>query len=81
MNELGCPWIGEADSMCNVLVNEVAKAQTWARMRDAIWAIQRVRTEERNHVAEWEHLNNPSPQSCKQPNAKNEGLDAPERNS
>lgn len=51
----------EANQMCNVLVNEVAKASTWASMQDAIWAIQRVRSSEKNHIAEWEHLNNPSP--------------------
>ena len=55
-----CPYISEAGNMCNTLVNEVSKSQTWVRMQNAIWAIQRVRIEEKQHVAEWEHLNNPS---------------------
>ncbi len=62
MNELECPYIKQADCMCNVLVNEVEKAQTWARMRDAIHAIQRVRSRANSHAQEWEHLNNPSPE-------------------
>ena len=47
--------------MCNTLVNEIWKADTWAKMQDAIHAIQKVRSREKSLVAEWEHLNNPSP--------------------
>ena len=65
-NHAMCPYISEGNSMCNVLVNEVASADTWARMQDAIWAIQRIRSRQKDHVAEWEHLNNPSPvNGCK----------------
>lgn len=72
MNALECPYIADSDAMCNVLVNEVTKAQTWSRIEDAIHAIQKVRSEEKHHVSEWEHLNNPSPQNCK-PNAPHDG--------
>ena len=53
-------WDIEADNMCNVLVNEVTNTHTWSRMRDAIGAIQRVRTEERCHIVESEHLKDSS---------------------
>ena len=59
---LGCPYKREANHMANVLVNEVSRASTWADKQDAIWAIQQVRMEEKHLVAEWEHLNNPSPE-------------------
>lgn len=61
MNIKECPYIGEANNICNVLVNEVAQADTWTRIQDAIWAIQRVRSKAKHHIAEWEHFNNPSP--------------------
>jgi len=62
MNRIECPYISESNQMCNVLVNEVANADTWAKMKDAIWAIQRVRSRAKSHISEWEHLNNPSPE-------------------
>lgn len=65
MNVNGCPYVSEANSMCNELVNEVAQADTWARMQDAIWAIRRVRSRAKSMIEEWEHLNNPSPENTK----------------
>lgn len=63
-DSLGCPLISQANQFCNVLVNEVAHADTWASIEDAINAIQRVRSRERWMVSEWERVNNPSPQSA-----------------
>ena len=59
-----CPYESETAIACNTLVNEVAKSTTWADMMDAIHAIQRVRSRSASAIAEWEHLNNPSPMGC-----------------
>ena len=52
-----CPFISEANRMCNVLVNEVKHASTWKDRIDAIDAIVSVRIEEKSMVEEWKHLN------------------------
>lgn len=63
---LGNPYTREANTFCNILVNEVSQADTWASISDAIAAITRVRTRARDLASEWDHINNPSP-SAQQP--------------
>jgi hypothetical protein len=63
-----CPYIKEANQLCNVLINEVVQADTWTKTQDAVWAIQCVRSKAKKHIAEWGRLNNSSlPKTNKQP--------------
>ncbi len=55
------PYSQEADLMCNTLLKEVMHARTWDAIRNAIAAIRSIRSDEKTHASEWEHLNNPGP--------------------
>ncbi len=55
------PWSRDANIICATLVREVNRAGTWAQVREAADAINRVRMMETSHNKEWEHLRNPGP--------------------
>lgn len=68
MNKLNvphrCGFIGEANYICDVLVREIIKSETWGSKKTIIEAIQAIRFAEKDLVAEWEHLNNPGIDDC-----------------